>query len=172
MVPQFRCTPKMAQIMEKQANEMWENGIIEPSESPYNFPCLLVPKKNGEYRFVIDLRKLNAQSERFYYPMPHISDALHRVQGEYFSTMDLCQGFYQIPIAKPDRKYYAFSTPTRHWQMCCCPMGELNSTSTMNALMQLVFRNFPPEHLVTFLDDILVATHTYRGHLEMLDNTF
>ena len=85
--PQYRCTPQMAEIIEEQVNLMWREGICEPSDSPYNHPILLIPKKHGGYRFVIDLRKLNSQSEKFHYPMPHISDALHKVKGKFFSQM-------------------------------------------------------------------------------------
>ncbi len=91
--------------MECQADEMHRNGIIGLSEPPYNFPCLMVPKKNSDWRFVIDLRRLNAQSERYYNPIPHISNALHKIKGKFFSTMDLTMGFHQIPIARSDRKY-------------------------------------------------------------------
>ena len=108
-------------------------------------------------------------SERVHFPMPHIGDCLHRVKGSIFSQADLSSGFHQIPIAKCDRKFYAFSTPSRHWQMARCPQGELNATSSMNALMQITFRNFDPRFLITFLDDILMASETYRDHLHLLD---
>ena len=55
--------------------------------------------------------------------------------------------------------------------MTCTPQGEINSTSTMNGLMSIVFRDFPPHHLVTFLDDIITASETYRSHLQLLDRT-
>ena len=131
-VPQYRTTPAMAEIIERQVDRMHREGVCEPSTSPYNFPILVVPKKDGTLsRFVIDLRRLNANSERIHHPMGHINDSLHRIKGRFFSQADLTVGFHQIPIAKSDRKYYAFSTPARHWQMTCCPQGELNATSSI-----------------------------------------
>ena len=46
--------------MEKQVDEMLEAGILEPSDSPWSSPRLLI-KKSGvnEYRFVNDLRGVN-----------------------------------------------------------------------------------------------------------------
>ena len=36
--------------------------LITPCYSPYSAPAMLVPKKNGELRLVINYRKLNEQS--------------------------------------------------------------------------------------------------------------
>ena len=49
------------------------------------------------------------------------------------------------------------------------PMGALNSSATMQALMSLILRGLPPEHIICFLDDILVASSTMEEHLEHLD---
>jgi hypothetical protein len=42
---------------------MLKNDIIEHSTSEYSFPIVLVKKKNGEFRFAIDYRKLNAVTQ-------------------------------------------------------------------------------------------------------------
>ena len=34
-----------------------ENDFIEPSQSNYSSPCILVPKSNGTYRMCTDYRK-------------------------------------------------------------------------------------------------------------------
>ena len=50
-------------IMEKNLKEqldLWlEQGVVQPSNSPWSFPLIAVPKKNGKTRWVIDYRKLN-----------------------------------------------------------------------------------------------------------------
>ena len=38
---------------------MTERDLIEPSTSPWSFPAIIVPKKNGGIRFCIDYRRLN-----------------------------------------------------------------------------------------------------------------
>ena len=47
--------------LKKQTNELLENEIIKPSQSPYNIPVWIVPKKldsqgNNKWRMVLDFR--------------------------------------------------------------------------------------------------------------------
>ena len=169
-VPPYRATPDMQKEMDKIVHEMLADGMVSHSTSAFSAPVLLVPKKLGGWRFVTDFRKLNARCERVVYPLPRIEDSLQKLREPcFFSTMDLQKGFWQVPIAKEDRKYFAFSTGTMHVEYNVMPMGALNSSSTMQALMALILRGLPPEHIICFLDDILVASSTMEEHLLHLD---
>jgi hypothetical protein len=50
-------------IIYEKVNEMLRSGVIQPSNSPWSSPVVLVKKKSGEYRFCIDYRRLNAVSK-------------------------------------------------------------------------------------------------------------
>jgi hypothetical protein len=50
--------------------DLEEKRIITPVVSPWNFPIVVVPKKNGNIRMCIDYRKLNAITKRPIYYIP------------------------------------------------------------------------------------------------------
>ena len=65
-------------LIQEQVDTMLRNGIIEPSESPWSSPVDLVKKKDGQWRFCVDYRKLNGVTVKDVYPLPRIDDALCR----------------------------------------------------------------------------------------------
>ncbi|KAH8272615.1 hypothetical protein KR018_004514, partial [Drosophila ironensis] len=101
--------------VEKQINQLLDDGIIRPSRSPYNAPVWIVPKKtdaSGEkkYRLVIDYRKLNAITISDRYPIPEIGEIIAQLgRNKYFTVLDLKGGFHQIPLNPRDIEKTAFS---------------------------------------------------------------
>lgn len=78
-------------------NDMKEQGIIEPSKSPWVSPVVLVRKKDGGTRFCVDYRKLNAVTKKDSYPLPTVDTSLHSFFGStWFSTLDLRSGYWHL----------------------------------------------------------------------------
>jgi hypothetical protein len=57
-----------------------KDGIVEPSVSPYNSPLLLVPKKGGARRVVVDFRQVNKRMMADKFPLPRIDEILDNLQ--------------------------------------------------------------------------------------------
>ena len=168
-VPPYRTRPELSKVIEDQAFEMIADGLVSHSTSPYSAPILLTKKKTGGYRFLTDFRKINDQCDKMVYPLPRIEDSLQKLDNPcIFSSMDLTKGFFQIPVHPDDRKYFAFSTQNLHLEYLVAPMGAKNSPSYLSALMQLVLRGLPPQHIISYLDDILVASANMEDHLKHL----
>ena len=75
---------------------MLEAGIIKFSRSPWSFPVVQVPKKNGTRRFCVDFRKLNNITQQDCFPLPRIDeeDILDRLSAsKVFTTIDLKSGY-------------------------------------------------------------------------------
>ena len=160
----------MRKTIDQQAYQMIADGVLGHSTSPFSAPIMLAKKKCGGWRFLTDFRKINEKCEKVVYPLPRIEDSLQKLDDpEFFSSLDLTKGFWQIEVHPEDRKYFAFSTESMHLEYLVAPMGAKNSPSTLCALMQLVLRGLPPQHVISYLDDILVAMGTMDDHILYLD---
>ncbi|KAJ9532363.1 hypothetical protein QJQ45_010455 [Haematococcus lacustris] len=92
--------------MKKQVAAFLEQGIIEPSSSPYAAPVLFVKKKSGELRMCVDYRQLNKITLRDQYPLPRVDDLFDRsrkrlLEGEEAGVVQPAQPALQQPQQEP-----------------------------------------------------------------------
>lgn len=119
--------------------EMVDKGTIQPSQSPWSSPIVLVKKKNGTLRFCVDYRKLNAVTRKDAYPIPRIDDTLDTLAGsQWFSTLDLISGYWQVKLDDNDRLKTAFSSPDGLFEFNVMPFGLCNAPATFQRLMDMV----------------------------------
>ena len=91
--------------------EMLTGGQIEPSDSPWSSPVVLVMKKDGGTRICVDYRKLNDATVKDAYPLPRIDDTLDMLAcKQWFSTLDLASGYWQVSLSQEARSKTVFVT--------------------------------------------------------------
>ena len=54
--------------------EMLEQGIIQPSQSPWAGTIALLAKKDGTTRFCVDYRRLNTITKLDFFLLPRVDD--------------------------------------------------------------------------------------------------
>ena len=88
------------------------NDLVEPSQSSWSLPCLLVPKGDGTYRFCTDFRKVNSVTKSDSFPIPRVEDCIDRIgSSKYLTKFDLLKGFWQVPLTDRAKEISAFVTP-------------------------------------------------------------
>lgn len=160
--------------MDAQIRKMIDADLIEESTSPWNMPVLLVPKKtdskgNKKYRLVVDLRRLNELIVQDSYPLPNIDEILGQLgNSQYFSTLDLYSGFYQLGLKAESRKYTSFSANGKKWAFKRLPMGLKNSPAFFSRMMTNVLSSTLGVNCLMYMDDIIIFGATLQNHNENL----
>ena len=89
--------PLKQKYLQDEVKYLLENDFIEPSQSNYSSPCILVPKSNGTYRMCTDHRKVNSVTKTDSFPIPKIDDCVDKVgNSKYVTKFDLLKGFWLV----------------------------------------------------------------------------
>ena len=143
--------------VENQVQDMLDRGIIKPSTSPWSSPIVLVDKKDGTKRFCIDYRLLNKHTVKDSFPLPSIAESLDALDGaQYFCTLDLASGYWQVPLDDDAKLKSAFVVPGGLFQFEVMPFGLCNAPSTFERLMENIFTGLQWKTLLIYLDDVII----------------
>jgi len=127
----YRANEKKEKMIKEELDKMIKDGVVRESESPWSSPVVIIDKKDGSKRFCIDYRWVNNITETDAYPLPRIDDLLEQFRGaEWFSSIDLASGYWQIEMDEKDRKKTAFTCHLGLYEFNVMPFGLKNASPT------------------------------------------
>ena len=170
-VPAYRLPHSQRAVVDQQIRDMLDQGVIQPSKSPWNSALFLVPKKDGSFRPVIDFRRVNLITEDDRYPLPVLKDLLMSLgQGNtLFSSLDLLSGYWQVPMAPASRAITAFSTPRGHFEWLRMPFGLKGAPITFQRMINTLFGDMIGSDVHAYLDDLIICSKDAKGHFLALE---
>lgn len=173
---QYPLSPEKRAALQVELDKMLQLGVVSPSESPWNNPALLVPKANGDWRFCLDCRKLNAVSKGDAYAMPYIPQILDSLkEARFLSSIDLASSFWQIPLDEASKEKTSFTVPGRGlFKFEVMPFGLCGASARQQRLMDMLFDNgFASDILeglvYVYVDDIVIVSSDLKSHLVLLE---
>ena len=94
-LPPYRIPQAYWETVKHEIQEMLQAGIIEPSNSEWGAPLVIVKKRDGSLRLCEDFRRLNSVSKSDALLMPHIDELIDLLgKAKYISTLDLTRGYW------------------------------------------------------------------------------
>ncbi|KAK3105891.1 hypothetical protein FSP39_008017 [Pinctada imbricata] len=172
-LPLRRFPQVQKEVIEKELGKMIEQGVVEPSDSPWSANVCLARKKDNTWRFCIDYRKLNQVTWKDAYPLPKIDETLDTLAGsKWFNTLDMATGSWQIKMHPKDKHKTAFSTHKGLFQFTVLPFGLSNGPALFERLVEKVLGKLQWRKCLCYLDDIIVFGSDFPVTLDNLRSVF
>ena len=169
---QFRYSPQKMDIIDTQIRQLLRLGIIEPSNSAWRSPLVVVQKKDGKPRLCTDYRVLNMMTEDDTYPTPTARSLfLYMAYRKpiIFTCIDLLSGYHQCDLHPDSRKYSAFASPLGVYQWKRVPFGMRQSSWQFTKIMSLALAGLMPRTCLAYLDDVIIFDPDVPSHIENVE---
>ena len=165
--------PNQRKALKPLIEDQLRKGVITPSKSATTSPALLVPKPGGRWRFVVDYTELNKITESDAYSIPRMEEYFTSMGGnKYFSTFDLADAFWNLPLAEDCQELTAFQCPEGMFHYLRLPQGLKQGPAIFSRFIDRVFSSLKWEVCVTYVDDCVCYSRTIGEHMTALENIF
>jgi hypothetical protein len=106
----YRCAQTLREPLRQELESLKSAGIISEVVNPlFCAPLIVIPKKDGKLRLVIDYRELNDVTPTEPYTLNRIDELISNLgENEFVSTFDMSKGYFQIPLTDESKILTAF----------------------------------------------------------------
>jgi hypothetical protein len=142
----------------------------------YQSAIFTVRKSSGQRRAVIDLRSVNKNIQPFLLQLPDMQQLLHSLagqKGQFYSSLDLASGFWQIPLKNGiSRDVTSFCDPVTglRYRYTVAPFGLAASPAAMITVLMGIMSPLVAQNIAyCYMDDISIASFSWTDHLKKLE---
>ena len=164
----YHLTTKLEQKL-KEFRDMDLIEDVEPGQTQWVSPMVIVPKPDGDIRVCIDMRQANKAIIREKYPIPTLEEICQDMHGSvFFSKLDLKMGYHQLELDENSRNITTFVTPGGLMRWKVLIMGVSTASEIYQYyLEQKVFIGL--KRLKVISDDTIIYGRTQTEHDEALE---
>ena len=133
-------------------------------QNEYISTIFVVPKKDGGYRVILNLKHLNEFIEKSHFKMSSLNAAIDLMTKDcYMASVDFKSAYYSVSVREKYRKYLRFEFEGVKYQYTCLPMGLTTGPRDFTKIMKVIFRILREKgHLNTFyIDDSFLVGKTF-----------
>ena len=132
--------------LEEMVAKLRKEQCVEPGDpTEYNALPLILHKPDGSMRPALNYIGLNFASEKDTFPLPNVEANIAALgRANWFSTLDLLQGFLQVELEPSSKRKTAFTVGGRQWQFTRMPMGLSSSPGAFMRVVDAALRGLPP----------------------------
>lgn len=127
-------------LVQTEVEKMLQKGAIRqvsPVKGQFLSRLVLVQKKDGTFRPVVNLKALNKFMSKNHFKMEgfHIlKDVLQR--GDWMSSVDLKDAYFSVPVAQPHQKLLRFEWKGKIYEYQCLPFGLSSAPRVFTKLLK------------------------------------
>ena len=166
-----RLSREMQVEVREHIDDLFEKGVIRPSNSKWAAPIVCARKSDGSLRMALDYRALNSISHTAtLHPIPLIDDLLDRLaKAKYFAVLDAKSGYHQMPLKEEDSEKTAFVVPWGHFEFTeRTPFGLKGAGYSFQRMMSTILGASNFVDALCYLDDVLVWGETWEVFIKRL----
>ena len=173
--PSFRHPEKAKEIILNLVDDMKEKDVIEPSNSAWLSPIVLVSKPNSSTkRFCIDFRRVNTQLRVDLGVLPKLDELVEAAAGHrYYITVDLKEAYYQVVLDEESRDITTFSDGCNLYRFKRLPYGLSSSSAVFSRALAIVLAPLAREKWIkSYLDDIILWAEDFDTLIVRMEKVF
>ncbi|RMC21314.1 hypothetical protein DUI87_02175 [Hirundo rustica rustica] len=160
---QYRTTRDAVIPIHEMIRELESQGVVSKTHSPFNSPIWPVRKSDGGWRLTVDYRALNEVTPPLSAAVPDMLELQYELESKAakcYTTIDIANAFFSIPLAAECRPQFAFTWRGVQYTWNRLPQGWKHSPTICHGLIQAALeKGEAPEHL-QYIDDIIVWGNT------------
>ena len=183
---QFRYPPTVQEQLDKQIAYLLDQGVISKNKDVlFCSPLLAIrshckkSKKhvkspnNPEFRLVLDLRSLNANSIFHKFDMPNFAnfvDILADRKPKFFSNIDLANGLFQLALDEESKKLTGFHWKGSTFNFNRAPQVLKGTRNSFAKALSIILEKYLNTSVLIGVNDVLIFSPTFEQHLIDIDH--